>query len=175
MLRKPPRPFHPPANRESYKDLLIFEERLKQNAERYAPLDLLCHRLRPLTPTRAIQITETTEEISRFVHPLHLTLPPSLLHLSKLIKILIDRLLGITRRCNRLLGLHRLHSTFNSSLPFFFLSPPSPILALTSVVSRVQYSLVHYSNIACLLVAATTLILFFATGMYSDKIAYAYK
>lgn len=36
MLRKPPRPFHPPANRESYKDLLIFEERLKQNAERQA-------------------------------------------------------------------------------------------------------------------------------------------
>lgn len=28
------RPFHPPANRESFKDLLIFEERLKQNHER---------------------------------------------------------------------------------------------------------------------------------------------
>ncbi|GAA5945976.1 hypothetical protein JCM3775_003603, partial [Rhodotorula graminis] len=28
------RPFHPPATRESFKDLLIFEERLKQNAQR---------------------------------------------------------------------------------------------------------------------------------------------
>lgn len=29
-------PFHPPANRDSFKDLLVFEERLKQNAQRYA-------------------------------------------------------------------------------------------------------------------------------------------
>ena len=34
-------PFHPPANRDSFKDLLVFEERLKQNAQRYArTLDL---------------------------------------------------------------------------------------------------------------------------------------
>ncbi|KAG0660529.1 hypothetical protein C6P46_004554 [Rhodotorula mucilaginosa] len=57
-------PFHPPANRDSFKDLLVFEERLKQNAQ---------------------------------------------------------------------------------------------------------------SNVAMLLVAATTLVLFFATGMYSEKIAYAHK
>ncbi|GAA5819932.1 hypothetical protein JCM11251_005418, partial [Rhodosporidiobolus azoricus] len=37
------------------------------------------------------------------------------------------------------------------------------------------YSLVHYGNVAMLLVAATTLVLFFATGMYSEKIAYAHK
>lgn len=35
MPRSPP--FHPHPNRESYKDLLIFEERLKQNAERQVP------------------------------------------------------------------------------------------------------------------------------------------
>ena len=33
-------PFHPPANRDSFKDLLVFEERLKQNAQRYARPDL---------------------------------------------------------------------------------------------------------------------------------------
>lgn len=38
-----------------------------------------------------------------------------------------------------------------------------------------QYSLIHYSNIALLLVSLVTLALFFATGMYSEKISYAYK
>ena len=38
-----------------------------------------------------------------------------------------------------------------------------------------QYSLVHYGNVALLLVSLVTLGLFFATGMYSEKIAYAYK
>lgn len=46
---------------------------------------------------------------------------------------------------------------------------------LTPYFSPDQYSLVHYSNITMLLVAVTTLILFFATGMYSEKIAYAHK
>lgn len=46
---------------------------------------------------------------------------------------------------------------------------------LTPATGLSQYSLVHYSNVAMLLVAATTLVLFFATGMYSEKIAYAHK
>jgi hypothetical protein len=34
LVSRRARTFHPPATRESFKDLLIFEERLKQNAER---------------------------------------------------------------------------------------------------------------------------------------------
>ncbi|KAI5480580.1 hypothetical protein MNV49_000276 [Pseudohyphozyma bogoriensis] len=71
-------PWHPPASASTYKDLLIFEERLKQNSERHNGEDM-------------------------------------------------------------------------------------------------KYSLVHYGNVASLLVSLVTLILFFATGMYSEKIAYAYK
>lgn len=41
-------PFHPPANRDSFKDLLVFEERLKQNASRYAPR--VCSTRGALTP-----------------------------------------------------------------------------------------------------------------------------
>ncbi|GAA5917278.1 hypothetical protein JCM5296_004843 [Sporobolomyces johnsonii] len=97
------RPFHPPANRESYKDLLIFEERLKQNAER----------------------------------------------LQK-------------QRCK--------YEAFLISLV--------AVIAYLGYIVFVRpsiYSLVHYGNVALLLVALTTLILFFATGMYSEKIAYAHK
>ncbi|GAA5874620.1 hypothetical protein JCM16303_002926 [Sporobolomyces ruberrimus] len=103
MIRKGARPFHPPANRDSFKDLLIFEERLKQNAE-------------------------------------------------------------------RLQKQRRKYQGFLVSLVAVIL-----YLAYLVLVHPSIYSLVHYSNVACLLVAATTLILFFATGMYSDKIAYAYK
>ncbi|GAA5978163.1 hypothetical protein JCM5350_007418 [Sporobolomyces pararoseus] len=102
MMRKA-RPFHPPANRESFKDLLIFEERLKQNAER---------------------LQKQRRKYQGFL----LSLIAVILYLAYIV----------------------------------FLQPSI-------------YSLVHYSNVACLLVAATTLVLFFATGMYSDKIAYAYK
>ncbi|GAA5925818.1 uncharacterized protein JCM15063_005128 [Sporobolomyces koalae] len=97
------RPFHPPASRESYKDLLIFEERLKQNAER---------------------LQKQRRKYQGF--------------LVSLVAVI-------------------------AYLAYFVLLQPS------------IYSLVHYSNVACLLVAATTLVLFFATGMYSDKIAYAYR
>ncbi|GAA6011959.1 hypothetical protein JCM11491_000117 [Sporobolomyces phaffii] len=97
------RPFHPPATRESFKDLLIFEERLKQNAE-------------------------------------------------------------------RLQKQRRKYQGFLMSLIAVIL-----YLAYLVLVQPSIYSLVHYSNVACLLVAATTLVLFFATGMYTDKIAYAYK
>ena len=37
MSSRRPAPFNPHPGRETYKDLLIFEERLKQNAERSAP------------------------------------------------------------------------------------------------------------------------------------------
>ncbi|KAK4056682.1 hypothetical protein OIO90_002234 [Microbotryomycetes sp. JL221] len=37
------------------------------------------------------------------------------------------------------------------------------------------YSLVHYANVTILLISVVTLVLFFATGLYSEKIAYAYK
>ncbi|GAA6064474.1 hypothetical protein JCM10212_001823 [Sporobolomyces blumeae] len=97
------RPFHPPSNRESYKDLLIFEERLKQNAER----------------------------------------------------------------------LQKQRRKYQGFL--FSLTSVIVYLAYLVFVQPSIYSLVHYSNVACLLVAATTLVLFFVTGMYSEKIAYAYK
>ncbi|POY72266.1 hypothetical protein BMF94_4709 [Rhodotorula taiwanensis] len=95
--------FHPPANRESFKDLLVFEERLKQNAER---------------------LQKQRRKYEAFL----LTLSGVIAYLG--------------------------YSVF----------------VLPSI-----YSLVHYSNVAMLLVAATTLVLFFATGMYSEKIAYAHK
>lgn len=66
-------------------------------------------------------------------------------------------------------------------LPSIVRPPPPPHLRedvprLTPpLVSPEQYSLVHYGNVALLLVAVTTLVLFFATGMYSEKIAYAHK
>ncbi|KAK4054486.1 hypothetical protein OIV83_000980 [Microbotryomycetes sp. JL201] len=37
------------------------------------------------------------------------------------------------------------------------------------------YSLVHYANVTVLLISVVTLVLFFATGLYGEKIAYAYK
>ncbi|GAA5820688.1 hypothetical protein JCM3770_001452 [Rhodotorula araucariae] len=97
------RPFHPPATREAYKDLLIFEERLKQNAE-------------------------------------------------------------------RLQKQRRKYEAF-----LFSLVGVSAYLAYVVFVLPSIYSLVHYGNVAMLLVAVTTLVLFFATGMYSEKIAYAHK
>jgi len=97
------RPFHPPANRDSYKDVLIFEERLKQNFER---------------------LQKQRRKYQSFL-------------------LTLVSIIGY--------------------LTYLVLLKPS------------IYSLVHYSNVACLLVAATTLILFFATGMYQDKISYAYK
>ncbi|KWU41207.1 hypothetical protein RHOSPDRAFT_23441, partial [Rhodotorula sp. JG-1b] len=96
-------PFHPPANRDSFKDLLVFEERLKQNAQR---------------------LQKQRRKYEAFL----LTLSAVIAYLG--------------------------YSVF----------------VLPSI-----YSLVHYSNVAMLLVAATTLVLFFATGMYSEKIAYAHK
>lgn len=38
-----------------------------------------------------------------------------------------------------------------------------------------KYQLVHYGNVTSLLVSLVTLGLFFVSGMYSEKIAYAYK
>ncbi|GEM09749.1 hypothetical protein Rt10032_c09g3766 [Rhodotorula toruloides] len=97
------RTFHPSATRESFKDLLIFEERLKQNAE-------------------------------------------------------------------RLQKQRRKYEAFLFSLVGVIVYLGYGVFVLPSI-----YSLVHYGNIAMLLVAVTTLILFFATGMYSEKIAYAHK
>ncbi|ORY89401.1 Spo7-like protein-domain-containing protein [Leucosporidium creatinivorum] len=95
--------FSPPANLSSYKDLLIFEERLKQNAE-------------------------------------------------------------------RLQKQRRKYEAFLISLIIFIVYLGYTVLILPSI-----YSLVHYGNVALLLVSLVTLGLFFATGMYSEKIAYAYK
>ncbi|TNY18503.1 hypothetical protein DMC30DRAFT_426378 [Rhodotorula diobovata] len=96
------RTFHPPATRDSFKDLLIFEERLKQNAERQKQ--------------------------------------------------------------------RRKYEAF-----LFTLVAVIAYLAYVVFVLPSIYSLVHYGNVALLLVAVTTLVLFFATGMYSEKIAYAHK
>ncbi|BGP48296.1 hypothetical protein JCM10450v2_004168 [Rhodotorula kratochvilovae] len=88
------RPFHPPATREAYKDLLIFEERLKQNAE-------------------------------------------------------------------RLQKQRRKYEAFLFSLVGVIAYLAYVVFVLPSI-----YSLVHYGNVAMLLVAVTTLVLFFATGMF---------
>ncbi|GAA5991225.1 hypothetical protein JCM11641_001625 [Rhodosporidiobolus odoratus] len=103
MSSRSSRPFHPPPNRESYRDLLVFEERLKQNAQR----------------------------------------------------------------------LQKQRRKYEA----FLVTLIAVIAYLTYIVFVVPsiYSLVHYGNVAMLLVAGTTLVLFFATGMYSEKIAYAHK
>ncbi|BGP24816.1 hypothetical protein JCM10295v2_003736 [Rhodotorula toruloides] len=103
LMSRRARTFHPSATRESFKDLLIFEERLKQNAE-------------------------------------------------------------------RLQKQRRKYEAFLFSLVGVIVYLGYGVFVLPSI-----YSLVHYGNIAMLLVAVTTLILFFATGMYSEKIAYAHK
>ncbi|GAA5886086.1 hypothetical protein JCM6882_004259 [Rhodosporidiobolus microsporus] len=97
------RPFHPPANRESFRDLLLFEERLKQNN---------------------LRLQKQRRKYEAF-----------------------------------LIGL---------------VAVIAYLAYLVFVIPSI-YSLVHYGNVAMLLVAATTLVLFFATGMYSEKIAYAHK
>ncbi|GAA5850512.1 hypothetical protein JCM8547_001898 [Rhodosporidiobolus lusitaniae] len=101
MATRRARPWHPPASRESYKDLLIVEERLKQNLQR---------------------LQKQRRKYEAF----------------------LIGLVGV-------------------------------IVYLAYIVFVVPsiYSLVHYGNVAMLLVAVTTLVLFFATGMYSEKIAYA--
>ncbi|EGG06023.1 uncharacterized protein MELLADRAFT_116661 [Melampsora larici-populina 98AG31] len=93
----------PPANKETFKDLLIFEERLKQNSER----------------------------------------------------------------------LQRQRIKYEAFL--FSLIIVTFLLAYKSFVAVSPYKVFHYSYVGLLLVAITTLILFFATGMYTDQIAYAYK
>ncbi|KAH9809050.1 Spo7-like protein-domain-containing protein [Melampsora americana] len=95
--------FIPLNNKETFKDLLVFEERLKQNSER----------------------------------------------------------------------LQRQRIKYEAFL--FSLIIVTILLAYKSFVAVSPYKLFHYSYVGLLLVAITTLILFFATGMYTDQIAYAYK
>ncbi|BGP16439.1 hypothetical protein JCM10213v2_004441 [Rhodosporidiobolus nylandii] len=103
MATRRAKPFNPPPSRESFRDLLVFEERLKQNA----------------------------------------------------------------------LRLQKQRRKYEA----FLVTLIAVIAYLTYIVFVVPsiYSLVHYGNVAMLLVAGTTLVLFFATGMYSEKIAYAHK
>ncbi|KAL8278245.1 hypothetical protein RQP46_009418 [Phenoliferia psychrophenolica] len=96
-------PFHPQPGRDAFRDILVFEERLKQNAE-------------------------------------------------------------------RLQKQRRKYEAFLLSLVAIIL-----YLAYTVFIIPSIYSLVHYGNVAFLLVSLMTLVLFFATGMYSEKITYAYK
>ncbi|KAM0752325.1 hypothetical protein T439DRAFT_205579 [Meredithblackwellia eburnea MCA 4105] len=96
-------PFSPHPNRETYKDLLIFEERLKQNAE-------------------------------------------------------------------RLQKQRRKYEAFLFSLVLIILYLAYSVFVIPSI-----YSLVHYGNVTMFLVSLVTLVLFFATGMYNEKITYAYK
>ncbi|OAV86756.1 hypothetical protein PTTG_02868 [Puccinia triticina 1-1 BBBD Race 1] len=93
----------PPANRETYRDLLVFEERLKQNAER----------------------------------------------------------------------LQRQRIKYEAFLVTIIAA--SLLLAYKTFIVISPYKLIHYLYVALFLVSITTLILFFATGMYTDQIAYAYK
>ncbi|PLW09675.1 hypothetical protein PCANC_22233 [Puccinia coronata f. sp. avenae] len=100
----PHSPFSPPpTNRETFKDLLVFEERLKQNAER----------------------------------------------------------------------LQRQRIKYEAFLVTIIVA--SLLLAYKTFIAISPYKLIHYLYVALFLVSITTLILFFATGMYTDQIAYAYK
>ncbi|SCV72163.1 BQ2448_4857 [Microbotryum intermedium] len=105
----------PAPTRETFKDVLIFEERLKQNAERY---------VRARSPQHDTPLQKQRRKYQAFLISL------------------------------ALLILHFAYKVF----------------VLPSI-----YSLVHYLNVALLLVSLVTLVLFFATGMYSEKIAYAYR
>ncbi|KAI8450673.1 Sporulation/nuclear morphology [Phakopsora pachyrhizi] len=95
--------FIPTADKETFKDLLIFEERLKQNAER-----LQSQRLK--------------------------------------------------------------YEAFLLSIVVVIL-----LLMYKCFMDKSPYQLIQYLYVGLLLVSVTTLILFFATGMYTDKVLYAYK
>ncbi|KAL7005905.1 hypothetical protein EMMF5_004446 [Cystobasidiomycetes sp. EMM_F5] len=99
----PTAPFTLANTRESYRDLLIFEERLKQNAARLA-------------------------------------------------------------------GQRRKYEAFLLSLVLSTVT-----LAYKVVLAPSPYNAVQFALSGLLLVAIVTLVLFFATGVYSEKIAYAYK
>lgn len=69
---------------------------------------------------------------------------------------------------------------------FFAASPVSPSTCINiplgsrsapslTYSSLSQYILVQYFYVGLLLIGVTTLVLFFATGMYTEKIAYAHK
>lgn len=49
------------------------------------------------------------------------------------------------------------------------------VLSYRVLLAPSPYKLVQYATLGLLLIAIVTLILFFATGVYSEKIAYAYK
>jgi hypothetical protein len=49
------------------------------------------------------------------------------------------------------------------------------VLAYRVVLLPSPYTLVQFANSGFLLIGIVTLILFFATGVYTEKIAYAYK
>lgn len=49
------------------------------------------------------------------------------------------------------------------------------VLAYWVALSPPKHKLVQFANLGLLLIGIVTLILFFATGVYSEKIAYAYK
>ncbi|CEH13975.1 UNCHARACTERIZED [Ceraceosorus bombacis] len=100
----PPDPFHPPPDNAVFRDLLIFEERLKQNAAR------LVKRRR------------------------------------KYVVLLTSFIVGVVILSYRI----------------FVLTPPVK-----------PYGLLHYLQLGALLLGGTTIFLFFASGMYSERIGAA--
>ncbi|POV94016.1 hypothetical protein PSTT_17070, partial [Puccinia striiformis] len=134
----------PPADRDTFKDLLVFEERLKQNAER-------------------LQRQRIKYEGWRSSH-LNIT-KKTMSSMQKLKHQPMD-------------DFHFLSSfLWNDECLAFLVTiiAASVLLAYKTFIAISPYKLIHYLYVALFLVSITTLILFFATGMYTDQIAYAYK
>ena len=98
-------PYHPSADAQTYRDLLIFEERLKQNAAR---------------------LIKRKKKYQTFL-------------------VLLCGSIGLFSY-------------------YVFIRPPST-----------EWQALHYLNVTCLLITATMLLLFFASGLYSERIIAANK
>lgn len=134
--------FSPPNDNATYKDLLLFEERLKITAaslqrrkSRYQRVYILC--------TRCFFLTQPCFQVF-------------LLHLLLVIVFLLSEVL-LSPSISLL------------AIPYTF------VLQRLFPASETEITLHPYVASGLLFVSVTTLVLFFASGMYSEKIAYANK
>jgi hypothetical protein len=139
-LSSPPQDsFHPPNDPATYRDLLMFEERLKSNA---ASLQRRKSRYQRSYMARAAIVYL-------------LTLVPLAVLLLKLVLIIAFLLSEVFLQTSFL------------SLPYVWL-----MRKLTSDIVEPPPIIPYFAS-ALLFVSVTTLVLFFASGMYGEKIAYA--
>ena len=130
----PSTPFYPPNDQATYRDLLLFEERLKTNA------------------LALIRRKKRYQCALYHSFPLYLLMPLPLGFLAQLAAVIIFLLSEVL-------------------LQTTFLTVPYRLLRFRQL--DVEVHLHPYVTPGLLLVSLTTFALFFASGMYGEKIAYA--